>query len=200
MPLIRRLAPALFVAFAACANPDAELDPESALREATLAFVPARCAGVVVGDGTHALTAAHCLEPGEHALELELYDGRRISGLVGAIDRSRDLVLLKLDRPAPVRPLAVAPELPVPGAALLFVGANAFAHPLQHVALERIGRCPSLPLAPGVLFTTLEGQPGDSGAPVVDEQLRVVGLVHGGAACHIAAPVAAFAKLVPAAP
>jgi S1-C subfamily serine protease len=49
---------------------------------------------------------------------------------------------------------------------------------------------------PQALFTTLHGRKGDSGAPVVDLQLRVVGLVHGGARCSIAAPTAEFAPVV----
>jgi S1-C subfamily serine protease len=64
------------------------------------------------------------------------------------------------------------------------------------VELERLGRCPSLPGVPQALFTSLHGEKGDSGAPVVDHKLQVVGLVHGGAACSVAAPTAEIVPML----
>jgi len=46
------------------------------------------------------------------------------------------------------------------------------------------------------LFTTIAGIPGDSGAPLVDSATHVVGLVHGGAQCHIATPSATLQRLI----
>jgi S1-C subfamily serine protease len=173
-----------------------EVTPAQVLREATVMLMPGHCAGVVVEDGRHVLTAAHCVGPGTQQLELELYDGARLGSTFVLIDPDRDVAIFRLEEAAPVMALQLAPELPTPGEGLLFAGRNDRAGELQQVGLERLGRCPSLPRAPHVLFTTLRGQKGDSGAPVVDLELRVVGLVHGGARCSIAAPTAEFVPVV----
>jgi hypothetical protein len=160
------------------------------LREATLTLVPVGCRGVVVEDTRSALTAAHCLAPGQRALRVRLHDGRELAAQVLEVDRSRDVAFLRLAAGADVLPLPVAQALPAPGAALRFISRHHRAGELQEVALLRLARCPSLPKVPAALFTSLRGRPGDSGAPVVDAQLQVVGLVHGGARCAIATPTA----------
>jgi hypothetical protein len=38
--------------------------------------------------------------------------------------------------------------------------------------------------------------PGDSGSPLVDGGARIVGLVHGGADCHIATPANTLATML----
>lgn len=85
---------------------------------------------------------------------------------------------------------------PAPGEPLLFVGRPDHHFEPQRPRLLRLGRCPSLPEVPDALFTTVEGRPGDSGAPILDGSLRVVGLVHGGAACSIAAPAWEVSTLI----
>ncbi|ADO74311.1 S1 family peptidase [Stigmatella aurantiaca] len=175
-------------------DPDA-LEPE-ALRDATVTLLPGHCAGVIVEDGRHLLTAAHCVAPMAQRIEVELRDGTRMGGHALRIDPGQDIALFQLDSAAPVTPLPIALEMPTPGEPLLFAGRNDRPGGLQAVWLEKLGRCPSLPEVPQALFTTLHGEKGDSGAPVVDAQMRVVGLVHGGAACSIAAPTSAFAPLV----
>jgi S1-C subfamily serine protease len=180
----------------ACGGTEARgLEPE-ALLQATVTLVPGHCAGVIVEDGRHLLTAAHCVDPLEPRIEAELPGGVRLGGQAVQIDPGQDLALYQLDAVAPVTPLPVSEALPLPGEQLLFAGRPDRPGELQRVWLERLGRCPSLPEVPQALFTTLRGERGDSGAPVVDAQMRVVGLVHGGAACSIAAPTAAFAPLV----
>jgi S1-C subfamily serine protease len=168
-----------------------------ALQEATVTLFPGHCAGVVVADGLHALTAAHCLEgeAGQH-IPVVLKDGQVLGGEVVLLDQEKDVAVIRFEEAAPVRPLPVAPSLPEPGTGLLFAGRNDRATSPHEVELERLGRCPSLPGVPSALFTTLRGEKGDSGAPVVDRQLRVVGLVHGGAACSIATPTADFAPVL----
>jgi S1-C subfamily serine protease len=167
-----------------------------ALREATVLLLPGHCAGVVVEDGRHVMTAAHCVDASAQHMQFELHDGARLSGTSVLIDTGRDVALFRLDAVAPATALPLAPELPAPGDGLLFAGRNDPPGEPQEAWLERLGRCPSLPDVPQALFTTLRGQKGDSGAPVVDRQLRVVGLVHGGAACSIATPTAEFAPVV----
>ncbi|XXF76729.1 trypsin-like peptidase domain-containing protein [Myxococcaceae bacterium GXIMD 01537] len=167
-----------------------------AVEVATVTLKPGHCAGVIVEDGHHALTAAHCVGLFEQRVELELYDGRTLAGRYVHVDPERDVAVIHLDDEAPVRPLAVAERLPAPGDALLFTGRNDRPGGPQSVRLRKLGRCPSLPSVPQALFTTLHGEKGDSGAPVVDAGTRVVGLVHGGAACSIAAPTAGFGEVV----
>jgi hypothetical protein len=161
------------------------------LRDATVTLFPGHCAGVVVADGHHALTAAHCIDvpPGERQ-PVVLRNGRMLSGVVKVVDPMRDLAVIRFDEAAPVRPLPVATVMPAPGEGLLFFGRTDRPNVPQEVELKRLGRCPSLPGVPQALFTSLDGEKGDSGAPVVDRQLQVVSLVHGGAACSIATPTA----------
>jgi|GEM_PF-1559528 len=168
-----------------------------ALKDATVTLYPGHCAGVVVADGRHALTAAHCIDglPGERQPVL-LRDGKLLGGEVKVVDTRRDMAVIRLDTVAPVHPLAVASTPPSPGAELLFAGRNDRPGEPQEVELRRLGRCPSLPSVPQALFTNLHGAKGDSGAPVVDRRLQVVGLVHGGAACSIAAPTAEVSPLL----
>jgi S1-C subfamily serine protease len=175
---------------------DAE-SPEAALRSATVT-VAERCAGVVVEGARHVVTAAHCVGGDEADLPLTLADGTRRIAQVLVVDRARDMAILGLAEAAPVRGLAIADSLPEPGAPLLFAGRADFGDPLQHVTVVRLGRCPSLPQVQNALFTSLRGIKGDSGAPIVDEHLRVVGLVHGGAQCSIAAPTAAVPAMLDA--
>jgi S1-C subfamily serine protease len=164
---------------------------------ATVTLDAGHCAGVVVEDGRHALTAAHCVGPQDDArVDLTFQDGRRLGGAYVHVDRGRDVAVIRLDAKAPVRPLEVADGLPSPGDPLLFAGRHDRPGAPQDVLLERLDRCPSLPDVPAALFTTMRGKPGDSGAPLVDSDMRVVGLVHGGARCRIATPTAGLGTVV----
>lgn len=167
------------------------------LKDATVTLYPGHCAGVVVADGHHALTAAHCIDGdvGERQ-PVVLHDGQILEGAVKLVDRVRDLAVIRLEGLAPVHPLELTTTMPVPGQALLFAGRNDRPGVPQQMTLERLGHCPSLPGVPQALFTGMHGAKGDSGAPVVDEQLHVVGLVHGGAVCSIAAPTAGFVPMM----
>ncbi|RKH62190.1 serine protease [Corallococcus interemptor] len=165
-----------------------EADGLAKAEAATVTLGDGHCAGVVVGQGRHVLTAAHCVAPGAGRERTNFEDGRQLQGRYVFVDRGRDVAVLELEAKAPVAPLEVAEGLPIPGAMLVFTGRHDRPGEPQRVMVERWGRCPSLPDVPNALFTTMHGEPGDSGAPLVDEALRVVGLVHGGARCSIAAP------------
>jgi S1-C subfamily serine protease len=183
-------------ALVACTPSKPEEEPRqdiATLQNATVTLFPGHCAGVIVADGHHALTAAHCLDgPPGTSQPVVLRSGKLLDGVVKLVDPTGDLAVIRLDAAAPVRPLALAPTLPFAGEALIFAGRNDRPGTPQDVTLERLGRCPSLPGVPQALFTSLHGAKGDSGAPVVDHQLHVVGLVHGGAVCSIAAPTASI--------
>lgn len=174
---------------AAPLDADLEADAEAALREASLSLVPPSCGGVVIDDAARGLTAAHCIAPGATRLDVRLSTGELVGADV-AVDRENDLALLLFDEPVAVEPLQLADEPPAPGDTVFFLGnpgreGGAF----QVAEIEAIGQCPTLPAVDDALFTTLEAEPGDSGAPLLDEDLEVVGLVHGGAQCEIAVPV-----------
>jgi S1-C subfamily serine protease len=162
-------------------------EPSELIRRATISL-PGRCAGVVAQGGDFAVTAAHCISPGEEFVAVEFFDGSSDVADVVLHDRGQDIAILDLTRQPPSEGLAFATALPEPGTDVYFGGRLEATHPVQFVKVVRLGRCPSLPQVPQALFTSLHGAKGDSGAPVVDTRLRVVGLVHGGAACSIAAP------------
>jgi S1-C subfamily serine protease len=179
------------------APPEADTPPDvDDVAAATVTLEPGHCAGVVVEDGRHALTAAHCVRAEDTRVRLSFLGGRRLGGTYVHVDRGRDVAVIRLDAQAPVRPLEVADGLPQPGDGLIFTGRNDRPGDAQEAQLERLGRCPSLPDVPAALFTTMRGRPGDSGAPLVDSRMQVVGLVHGGAACSIATPTAGLGPLV----
>jgi len=159
--------------------------------EATITLVPPTCAGVVVGDASHAITAAHCIGS-ERTLEIALSDGRRRRANVERLDREHDVALLRLQEPVPVTPLQVASRLPRIGEALYFGGRRDRKGSAQVFAVLQLGRCPSLPQVENAVFTNLRARKGDSGAPLVNKSLEVVALVHGGARCNIATPIVGF--------
>ncbi len=159
----------------------------AALARATVT-VGGRCAGVVATGGVHVVTAAHCLMEHEDAVPLALHDGTPAMGVVAHVDREADVAVLFLESPVAIDGLSFSDELPDEGSAAYFAGRFDRGATLQAIMVERLAPCPSLPGVPRALHTSLRGVPGDSGAPVVDGDLRVVGLVHGGARCSIAAP------------
>jgi trypsin-like peptidase len=195
--------PALLVAVAtasaAVANPP-PVPPavRRALAGATVEVLPAGCAGVVVESASLVATAGHCVRPGAAPLRVVLADGGERSAAVAAKDDVADQVVLRLDRPAPVAVLAVLGRTPIVGTVLYFHG-NPRRPRWQAARLDRVAPCPSLPGLPNALHTSIDGTPGDSGAPLVDLLARVVGLVHGGARCRIATPGARLVRLIDAA-
>lgn len=165
---------------------------------ATVTLPAKSCAGSVAGSPTQVLTAAHCIPEGAEETDV-VFRGRRLRAVVALIDRTRDTALLALDEPLDVVPLELGLELPRPGDPILFVGRVDRPSRPQVEKVVRLGRCPSLPGVSDAVFTNLNAKPGDSGAPIVDVRLRIVGVIHGGAACHIAASTAELARKLSAA-
>jgi S1-C subfamily serine protease len=140
------------------------------------------------------VTAKHCVK-GERTLRVRLSTGAERSAWVVAVNDASDQAVLFLEDPADVEPLAIVRRRQIPGTVLYFEG-NPERPRFQSARLDRIGRCPSLPDLPNALFTSIDGRPGDSGAPLVDGAAEIVGLVHGGVRCHIATPAGPLARLV----
>jgi len=164
------------------------VDAQASVDQATILITPGICAGVIVGDVRHAITAAHCLSQ-KTEIVVETHDGERRVATVVQLDRGLDVALLRFDRDVDVEPLSIATRFPRLGDALYFGGRADRRGSNQIFAVVRVGPCPSLPSVANAIFTNLRAKPGDSGAPMVNKQLEVVGLVHGGASCNIAAPV-----------
>jgi S1-C subfamily serine protease len=171
------------------------LDQRDRVAAATVTLTQLSCAGVVAGAKDQVVTAAHCVPEEATEVRVKVSDGRVLGATVVHLDRDRDLALLRLPSNLPVEPLEISDALPAPGDKVLFVGRVDRASRPQVAHVARLGRCPSLPNLDEALFTSVRARPGDSGAPLVDDSLRIVGLIHGGARCHIATPTASLAKL-----
>ncbi len=167
---------------------------EQALSTAAVLLDGGRCSGVLVDGPDLVLTAEHCVT-GEATHQLTFSDGAKRTGWVAGVDHVADQALLLLEEPVTLKPLQLVRQLPIAGTVLYFAG-NPRSPRFQEAKLERTGRCPSLPGLGSALFTTIDGVPGDSGAAIIDSAARVVGLVHGGAQCHIATPSDTLRRLI----
>jgi hypothetical protein len=168
------------------------------LSQASVIVVPKACAGSVVETTSHVLTAAHCIPQGMTDLPVKLKDGREVTGKLEFLDEIRDLALLHLDQPATAVPLKLALDSPEPGERVQAFGRFDRTRKAQKARVQKLGRCPSLPGVDDAVFTTINAKPGDSGGPIVNGELEVVAVIHGGAACHIAAPVYPLTRVLAA--
>ncbi len=194
---MKRLASAVVLCCAALATAARAAAPaglQERLLAATVQLDGGSCSGVLVDGPDLVLTAKHCITSGAtHALRFS--NGAERTGWVAGVDDDADQALLLLEEPVPLQPLQVAKQPAIAGTVLYFAG-NPRNPRFQEAKLDHTGRCPSLPNIDTSLFTTIEGIPGDSGAPLVDSATHVVGLVHGGAQCHIATPSATLQRLI----
>jgi S1-C subfamily serine protease len=173
--------------------PAGDLAVRRALHAASVEVETTGCSGAVAENQQIVVTAKHCLEG--RTLRVRLSTGAVRTAWLVATNDATDQAVLFLEEPAGVQPLSIVRRQQIPGTVLYFEGNPG--HPrFQSARLDRIGRCPSLPDLPDALFTSIAGVPGDSGAPLVDAAARIVGLVHGGARCHIATPADTLARLV----
>jgi len=197
MGSVGRVGPAVLVAaWVAVAAAPARADERAvrrALDTASVVIETTGCTGVVAESPQLVLTARHCLHGS--TLRLRLSGGEERTAWLVATNEVSDQAVLFLEQPADVQPLELVRRRQIPGTVLFFEG-NPARPRFQSARLDRIGRCDSLPSLPNALFTSIAGVPGDSGAPLVDSAARVVGLVHGGARCHIATPADTLARLV----
>jgi S1-C subfamily serine protease len=189
------LAALLAVATVAGANPSpVPRDVRRALARATVLILPPQCGGVLLESARIVATALHCVKDGT-AQRVRLPDGEERAARVVVTDEAADQAVLTLDEPVSITPLSLARRPPITGTVLYFAGNPDRPRP-QDSRLDRIGRCESLPQLDDALFTSIEGTPGDSGSPLVDGAAQVVGLVHGGARCHIATPASTLGPLL----
>lgn len=175
------------------AGADGDLVVRRALREASVVVETTGCSGVLAEDPQIIVTARHCVKG--QTLRVRLSSGAGRTAWVVATNDASDQAVLFLEEPADAEPLPIVRRRQIPGTVLYFEG-NPDRPRFQSARLDRIGRCPSLPDLPDALFTSIDGSPGDSGAPLVDAAKRIVGLVHGGARCHIATPADTLVRLV----
>ncbi|HJQ85824.1 MAG TPA: serine protease [Candidatus Binatia bacterium] len=164
-----------------------------ALDAASVVVITTGCAGAVAENPQIVVTARHCVD-GDR-LRVKLSNGAVRTAWLLAANQASDQAVLFLEEPSGIAPLPLVRRPQIPGTVLYFEG-NPVKPRFQSARLDRLGRCPSLPDLPDALFTSIEGVPGDSGAPLVDGAGRIVGLVHGGARCHIATPSGSLARLV----
>ena len=165
------------------------------LDAASVSLNGGHCAGVLAERPQIILTAGHCVRGIGEKVQVRFTNGLMRTATVAGVDHGADQAMLVLLSPVGASPLRVRRDAPERGIGLFFEGNPARPRP-QKARLTRIGRCPSLPAVPDALFTTIDGKPGDSGAPVADSAGEVVGLVHGGARCHIATPGGSLLRLI----
>ena len=193
MACVARLRAALALLLLAVPAYGGDLAVRRALHAASVVVETTGCAGVIAESPQIVVTAKHCLKA--DTLRVRLSTGALRTAWLVATNDASDQAVLFLEQPAGVEPLPLVRRPQIPGTVLYFEG-NPERPRFQSARLDRIGRCPGLPDLPDALFTSVAGVPGDSGAPLVDGGARIVGLVHGGARCHIATPSRALAHLV----
>jgi S1-C subfamily serine protease len=187
------LAVTIGVAAAHANPPPVPIGVRIRMKATTVLVLPSHCTGVIVGAPWLVATAKHCIDAGVQ-LRVRVGKVEQDAELIDEDDVA-DQVLLALSSEPNVKPLDVVRQLPIVGSVLYFLG-NPERPGWQAARLDRIAPCANLALLPRALHTSINGKPGDSGAPLVDGAGEVVGLVHGGAGCRIATPGDRLARMV----
>lgn len=135
-----------------------------------------RGAGVLVGDGRHALTAAHVLADTE-SVRVKLAGGEWRSARVVRSQEHFDVALLEIEG-EPGQPASIAPALPRQGQAIAAIGSPAgLDYSMSAGIVSRYGVAVGL-FAPALMMDTdarITG--GNSGGPVFNARGEAVGIV-----------------------
>ncbi|MDD5556737.1 MAG: trypsin-like peptidase domain-containing protein [bacterium] len=140
-------------------------------------------AGVIFDADGYVLTNAHVVG-GAHEILVTLADGRQLEGRICAVDRERDIALVRLpERGLPVAPIGDSEGLDVGQWVLAFGnpfgtasrGATASVSMGVVSALQRNLRVAGRPYG-GLIQTDAAINTGNNGGPLVDMSGRVVGL------------------------
>lgn len=193
----------LLVTTAGCAGtlaPPEPLSRETAverLREGTVTLLTSRgfgfCTGSVVLRRDHVVTAAHCLKRGPK-VRLRASDGSLHHATAIETDSARDVAVLKLDHPLPARALPLGGAVAV-GTPVWFLGKPKKGRRVQRARVKKLARCPRLPTAGPVVYSSYRGFPGDSGAPLLGLD-GVVAVVSGGRNCQMGVPATHVRRLL----
>ncbi len=132
------------------------------------------------------LTAGHCLKSRGTRVEINLRDGRTIPGHIEAIDTDYDIGLVHVDHKAHNMPHLSLAKYPIfrrdklpAAAALLRTETNHNGHPFEIEYGECLGLDRSWTVV-GKLRLKIVSKPGYSGAPILDKEGRVIGILTNG--------------------
>lgn len=136
-----------------------------------------RAAAFVVSENRLATTAHAVSDSQSAALEVFFGDIKLAARLV-LKDDERDLALLAVDEPLDLQPIEIAGGLPQPADAV-----TAFQIGINGERLLAFGRVTAVNVSPGdtsrhMIATNLPGFPGVSGSPVVNNEGKLLGVMH----------------------
>ena len=123
------------------------------------------------------LTAAHVARRAEK-LQVELPGMAALDATLVGYDATRDLAVLRVNTAAPLPALHLAAEAPAVGDAIAVIGAPR-GQPGAVTTGEVLGTGMGLPGQTGDIFVRVSARvsPGESGAPLLNSQVQVVGMV-----------------------
>jgi S1-C subfamily serine protease len=133
-----------------------------------------RASGFIVAEDGAVVTTAHLVKgaPADQ-LSVKLSSGSSLPAKLVKVDNVKDLALLTINTREPLSPLNLSPSMPdigMPISALLFGS--------DEILRAEIGTAVGLQLKPTPkVAVRLHTEAGDSGAPVLDKEGRLLGLV-----------------------